>query len=607
MSAKKTLQKLYPWLLAFAVVSPAMQHLCPFIQRVPIVKIAFALAWITALVAFRGQITGWLKSKSSTLIALFGLAVWLLLSTLWSASPKESFIQWMRLAASASTIGLFAVFATRTDAFRKAGSLVFYSGVVVALLAIFQVAMTLAGHPVWVVKADGSFAYHFTSLQIPRATAGFFHPNNLGLFLLCCLTWLLVSRNKDKIGLGEKIGIALLFAGAFCSGSKTAMGLMLLIILYVIMQSKLENLKSIRGITFCIAGLAVLFCLVPAMMSGAHSVKNIRPYPLPSNLQRALLWDAAARQTAQHPLLGVGFGISASEITRGRTCALPMISGKKDQLPHNFLVQAMVEGGFVAVVLAAMVFAGILLSAQRKSAIALFIAMAWLVAASLHNLAYQKPFWIAVGVIAVAGWQQNGGERKLSFLFDSNQSKKLIGMILTCLVIGILAIVFFQKSNGAKGTAIQSCSTLELQGPENQSFEAIHQFGLALLSQNETASQYFNQWPLLQIKGLQTPTMQIITYNDLNYTVADVRAFDRQQGMEAANALAGIVRKANRDERLTKKGLSIKLQPGIQKNIPNESGVLFYILWVLAAATGVFALLLQNNLKDGRNREKKEN
>ena len=597
-------KNLFPWLVAFAVISPALQHLFPFIQKLPIVKIAFAFAWIGALVFYRDRMTAWLKSGSMVPVVLLLLCAWFLFSAIWSDSPGDTVIQWLRLAASASTIVLFAAFDTGQKGFKKAGKLVFYTGVAVASLAVFQVVMSLAGHTFWLTKADGSIAYHFTSWQIPRATVGFYHPNNLGLFLFCCLTWLIVVRQKEKTGLGENVGILLLLAGAFCSGSKTSMGLMLLIIIWFFVQRKIgESLGNYRS-SLNVAGFVAIFALVPVIMFTGYNVKNIRPYPLPSNLQRALLWDAAAQQSAQNPLLGAGYGLSAKEVTKGRTCALPIVSARVDQLPHNFLVQSLLAGGFIGAVFAALFFTAILIDARKKSSIVLIVAVAWLVAASLHNLAYQKPFWIAIGLLAVAGWKEGQEKRKGAFGFHSKRFRMLIATVMVCLILGIAATVLSPVFITNKKPTVQYCSTLTLQGPENKRFESIHQFGLALLSQNKTAGKFFQPWPLLQGKGLQTPTMQMVVYNDLAFAVADIRTSNPIQSKMAEKTLELIVQRANEWERLKEKELRIELKTGDRENLPERSNRLFYILWVLAGISGVVALHLSNDLKRDRHGEK---
>jgi hypothetical protein len=538
------------WLIALAFLWPAIDGFLPAQARLIAGKVFLVVPLLTVSVLFRAHLVAVVRANAMS--AVF-MALWIgfaCLSVAWSTDERASTTGVVRLLGSGAVFVL-AQLALRRGSMRDivTRAITGFSSIL-ALGAILQFGLALAGHPLGFRKVDGVPMIHLGLFGTPRATAGFLEPNGFGHFLFFCMTWLALYPRHERGGKQGTIVRAVTMAAIVVTGCKTAIlgGGVVCLLSYL-----RHKTKRIEGTTNAYAAgliFAAAVMIPPCLILLSPHVKNIRPYPLKSSWHRILLWDSVARCVGDAPVIGSGIGRGDATAAEARTCAVPFITGETAPRPHNLFLQAVVETGGVGATLMAAFLVFTLVSARGPTRDRMLIAAAWLLAASFHNVLFDRAFWLswsALGVVMSPHSDPRDPGSPVASARGKWSPAAVAAIVLAwCALVG-LAVKGLDNAPARGASHLQSCGVLSFEGENFAREGGLVPFHSAVLGSDGSAGGYFRPWPLAESQGMVFPTFQMVVYADLPYARVDLRAADERQGRNAAAMLEEVTRSINKE------------------------------------------------------------
>ena len=370
---------------AVAFLAPAVGVFAP--KGMTVLLIVFALASLPRL-SFRRLPPAVL----GVLAALFVLAAWGALSSLWSLAPSDSLAVAARLVAL-SCAGLVAWLAA-SDAERPLAHWLLWGFVLAAVLLLVEI---LFRSPIrgLVQERPGSPELILTWWL------------NRGVTVIALLAWPAIVVAWRWRGWPAALAVGLLAAAAVFLGPQRSAYLAVLAGGLVFAAFWLAG----QRFRLVLAGGLVLIVLtaplVPRLLPAPEALQQSRPELTYSLIHRLHIWRFAADKTAMRPM--TGWGMRSSRHLPGSEQLVPGAPGPARYLtlhPHNGVLQVWLELGFVGALAGAALVACLALGIGRagdrfRAAAAGAVLASGFVFASLSYGLWQT-WWFATLALAAA-------------------------------------------------------------------------------------------------------------------------------------------------------------------------------------------------------------
>ncbi|MCD6034432.1 MAG: Lipid core - O-antigen ligase [Rickettsiales bacterium] len=327
------------------------------------------------------------------MLCLWTFIAWAGLSTLWSTHPKISLLVASELVALLlGGVAILDFIRNQNDRGKKAIIVSIVAGLIISvLLAIFE------------LFSQGMLAIYLkTALLQNPAYVYFPHDMNRGATFITLLSWVVLMALTERSS--SWYVRAALFIGTL------AMGLLLLSLESMAASVGficgcgaylcIRLLKN-KGVMLIAAGLLAVVAFMPLIASHLNPPAIMERFPaIPESSQHRLyIWHYAAGIAKQSPVIGIGLRASRFILPQPSEWPRPGLNPLPSH-PHNVIIQAWLELGWVGVCLYGAVLASILwalyrmkASPHRKGLAAAWIVASFIISATSYN--GWQAWWIA--------------------------------------------------------------------------------------------------------------------------------------------------------------------------------------------------------------------